>query len=69
MKVGKIITPIRYDQNKIPYDYTVEVTNRFKGLDLIGIECQMNYGLGVVILYSDQDHAQEKEMQKDKMVV
>ena len=31
-KVGK---PIRYDLNKIPYDYTVEVTNRFKGLDLI----------------------------------
>ena len=35
MKVGKIITPIRYDQNKIPYDYTVEVRNRFKGLNLI----------------------------------
>ena len=35
MKVGKIITPIRYDLNKIPYDYTVEVRNRFKGLNLI----------------------------------
>ena len=34
-KVGKTIRPFRYDQNKISYDYTVEVTNRFKGLDLI----------------------------------
>ena len=35
-KVGKTTRPFRYDLNKIPYDYTVEVTNRFKGLDLIG---------------------------------
>ena len=34
-KVGETITPFRYDLNQIPYDYTVEVTNRFKGLDLI----------------------------------
>jgi len=34
-KVGKITTPFRYDINQIPYDYTVEVTNRFKGLALI----------------------------------
>ena len=34
-KVGKTSTPFRYDLNQIPYDYTVEVTNRFKGLDLI----------------------------------
>ena len=34
-KVGKIIRPFRYDLNQIPYDYTVEVRNRFKGLDLI----------------------------------
>ena len=33
-KVGKI-TPFKYDLNQIPYDYTVEVRNRFKGLDLI----------------------------------
>ena len=33
--VGKITTPFRYDLNQIPYDYTVEVINRFKGLDLI----------------------------------
>ena len=34
-KVGKITRPFRYDLNQIPYDYTVKVTNRFKGLDLI----------------------------------
>ena len=33
-KVGKTIRPFRYDLNQIPYYYTVEVTNRFKGLDL-----------------------------------
>ena len=34
-KVGKITRPFRYGLNQMPYDYTVEVTNRFKGLDLI----------------------------------
>ena len=34
-KVGKITRPLRYNLNQIPYDYTVEVTNKFKGLDLI----------------------------------
>ena len=35
MEVGKTTRPFRYDQNQIPYNYTVAVTNRFKGLDLI----------------------------------
>ena len=35
MKVGKTARPFRYDLNQIPYDYTVELRNRFKGLDLI----------------------------------
>ena len=35
MKLGKTTRPLRNDLNQIPYDYTVEVTNRFKGLDLI----------------------------------
>ena len=35
MKVGKSTRPFRYDLNQLPYDYTVEVKNRFKGLDLI----------------------------------
>ena len=34
-KVGKTTKPFRYDLNQIPYDYAVEVSNRFKGLDLI----------------------------------
>ena len=34
-KVGKITRPFRYDLNQIPYNYTVEVMNRFKGLDLV----------------------------------
>ena len=34
-KVGKTIRPFRYDLNQTPYDYTVEVMNRFKGLDLV----------------------------------
>ena len=41
-KVVKTTRPFRYDLNQIPYDYTVEMRNRFKGLDLI--ECLMNYG-------------------------
>ena len=51
-KVEKTTGPFRYDLNQIPYDYTVEVRNRFKGLDLI--ECVMNYGWRVVTLYRRQ---------------
>ena len=51
-KAVKTTTPLRYDLNQIPYDYTVEVRNRFKGLDLI--ECLMNYGRRFVTLYRRQ---------------
>ena len=51
-KVGKTIRPFRYDLNQIPYDYTVEVTNRFKRLDLI--ECLKNYGWKFMALYRKQ---------------
>jgi len=51
-KVEKTTTPFRYDLNKIPKDYTAEVTNRFKGLDLI--ECLMNYGQRSMTLYRRQ---------------
>ena len=51
-KVGKTTRPFRYDLNQIPYDYTVEVTNRVKGLDLI--ECLMNYGMKFMTLYRRQ---------------
>ena len=48
-KVGKTTRPFRYDLSQIPYDYTAEVTNRFKGLDLI--ECLMNFSWRFVMLY------------------
>ena len=50
--VGKTPRPSRYDLNQIPYDFTVEVTNRFKGLDLI--ECLKNYRWRFVTLYRRQ---------------
>ena len=60
-KVGKTTRPFRYELNQIDYDYTVKVTNRFKGLDLR--ECLKNYGQSFITLYSggDQNHPQEKK--------
>ena len=52
-KVGKTTISFRYDLNKIPYDYTMEVTNRFKGLYLI--ECMKNYDQRFVTLYRKQE--------------
>ena len=52
-KVGNTTRPFRYDLNQIPYNYTVEVRNRFKGLDLI--ECLINYEWRFVILYRRQE--------------
>ena len=56
----------RYDLNQIPYDYTVEVRNRFKGLDLI--ECLMNCGQRFVTLYRRQGSrpSPRKKMKKAK---
>ena len=67
---GKTTRLFRYDLNQIPYDYTVEVSNRFKGLYLIA-ECLKNYGWRFMTLYRRQgsDHHQETEMQKSKMAV
>ena len=53
LKVGKTTRPFRYDLNQIPYDYTVEVSNTFKELDLV-TECLMNYGQRSVTLYRRQ---------------
>ena len=53
-KVRKTATSFRYDLNQIPYDYTVEVRNRFKGLDLIDRQCLMNYGMRFMTLYRGQ---------------
>ena len=47
-KIGKTTRSFRYDLNQIPYNYTVEVTNRFKGLDLT--ECLKTYGWRFVTL-------------------
>ena len=51
-KVGKTTRPFRYDLNEIAYDYTVEVRNRFKGLDLT--EFLKNYGQSYMTLYRKQ---------------
>ena len=51
-KVGETTRPFRYDLNQIPYGYTVEVRNRFKGLNLT--ECLKNYGWRFVTLYRRQ---------------
>ena len=48
-KVGETTRPFRYDLNQIPYYYTVEVTNRFKGLYLK--ECLKNYGWRFITMY------------------
>ena len=52
-KVGKATRPFRYDLNQIPYDYTVEVRKRFKGLDLID-RVPEKYGLRFMTLYRRQ---------------
>jgi len=72
LKLKKVKTTrlFRHDLNQIPYDYTVEVTNRFKGLDLIDSAWwTMDGGSWHCTGDRDQDHSQEKEMQKSKMAV
>ena len=70
-KVGKTTRPFRYDLNQIPYNYTVEVTNRFKGLYLIDT---VPKELWMEICDTVQEAViktipKKKEMQKGKMVV
>ena len=60
-KVGKTTRPFMYYLNQIPYNDTVEVTNKFKGIDLT--ECLKNYGRRFVTLYRRQ-LPKEKEMQR-----
>ena len=69
-KVGKTTKPFRYDLNQIPYDFTVEVTNRFRGLDLIDkVPDELWTKVRDRTGSKDQDHPQGKEIQKGKMVV
>ena len=70
-KVGKTTRPFRYDLNQIPYDYTVEVRNRFKGLDLID---RVPDELWMEVLDTVQETGIktipiEKECKKEKMAV
>ena len=53
-KVGKTTKPLSFDLNQSPYNYAVEVTNSFKGLDLIHKECLKNYGQRFITLYRRQ---------------
>ena len=62
--VGKTTRPFRYDLNQIPYDYTVEVKNRFKELDLI--ECLMSYGHRFMTLYRRQKARPSPRKRKTK---
>ena len=69
-KVGKTTRPFRYDLNQITYDYTVEVGNRFKGLDLIDrVPDELWNEVCDIVQEMDQDHPHGKEMQKSKMAV
>ena len=64
-KVGKTTRPFRYDLNQISYDYTVEVTNRFKGLDLIDrVPEEPWMEVRDIVRGSDQDHPKKKKCKK-----
>ena len=70
-KVGKTTRPFRYDLNQIPYDYTVEVTNRFKGLDLIDrVPDELWTEVHDIVQETGiKTIPKKKEMQKSKMAV
>ena len=64
-KVGKTTRPFRYDLNQIPYNYIVEVTSRFKGLDLI--ECLKNYGQKFITLYRKDSESESCSVISDSL--
>ena len=70
-KVGKTTRPFRYDLNQISYDYTVEVRNRFKGLDLIDrVPDELWTEVRDIVQETGiKNIPMEKEMQKSKMTV
>ena len=63
---GKTTRPDRYDLNQIPYEYTVEVMNRFKGFDLVN---SVPEELWTEVCNTVQNHPKGKEMQEGKVVV
>ena len=69
-KVGENIRPFRYHLNQIPYDYTVEVTNRFKGLDLVDrAPDELWMEVHNVVQEAVIKTIPRKEVQKSKMAV
>ena len=69
-KVGKTTRPFRSNINQIPYDYRVEVTNRFKGLDLIRVPEELWTEVRDTVQETGiKTIPQEKEMQQSKMAV
>ena len=70
-KVGKTTRPFRYDLNQIPYYYRVEVSNRFKGLELIDrVPDELWTEVRDIVQEDrDQDHPHGKETEKSKMAV
>ena len=69
-KVGKTTSPFRYDLNQIPYDYTVEVTHRFKGLDLIDrVPDELWTEVHDIVQERGIKIIPKKKMQKSKMAV
>ena len=68
-KVGKTTRPFRYDLNQIPCDHTVEVMNRFKGLDLVDRVPKEPWTEVYCTGGSDENYPQEKEMQGGKVVI
>ena len=69
-KVGEITRPFRYDLNQIPYDYMVEVTNRFKVLDLIDrVPDELWTEVCDIVQKTGIKSIPKKKMQKSKMVV
>ena len=69
-KVGKTTRPFRYDLNQIPYDYTVEVRNRFKGLDLIDrVPDELWNEVCDIVQEEVIKNVPKKKMQKGKIVV
>ena len=69
-KLGETFRLFGYDLNQIPYNYTLKVTNRFKGLDLIDrVPEELWTEVCNIVEDSDENHPQEKEMQKGKMAI
>ena len=69
-KVGKTTRPFRYDLNQIPYDYAVEVRDRFKGLDLIDrVPDKLWMEVHDIVQEAGIKTIPKKKMQKGKMVV